>query len=361
MLKVLKYRLLPTDAKKVMLDKTFGCVRYYWNNQVNEFNNFNKETTTFKTSTEIRNSIEWMQEVSAAAIQQKEIDFKEFKKQYFSKDRKAKIRRPHFKSKYDRQSFRLPNQKFSIKDNKIRLEKIGQVKYVCDRLLPENSRLMSVTVSKDTTGKYFASVLVETEITKFTKTGEQIGIDVGLKEFATLSNGEVIKNERYFRKSQAKLRIAQRRLSRKKKGSSRRKKAKLKVARLHKKVANQRTHFLQTLTTSLVKRFDTICVEDLNVAGMIKNKKLAKSIADASFSQFFSMLKYKCEWHGKDLIKIYRFTPSSKTCSSCGHKKEQLKLSERTFKCEKCGHEENRDLNAAKNINAFGVAKAKRA
>jgi putative transposase len=364
MLRAYKYCLVPNVKQSIVLNKTFGCVRYYWNKQVESFNSYDKETNpvvSFKTSTEIRKENEWMQDVSAAAIQQKEIDFKEFKKQHFSNTRKKHIGRPSFKKRNDRQSFRLPNQKFSIIENKIRLEKIGKIKFIEDRPLPNNCKLMSVTVSKDTFGKYYASILVETEIKQFERTNKTIGIDVGIKEFATLSDGIVINNPHYFRDSQAKLKKAQRRFSRKKKGSSRCKKCKLKVAKIHKKIANQRENFLHNVSTKIVKDYDVISIEDLNVAGMVKNHKPAKSISDVSFSKFFSMLDYKCKWYGKELVKIPRFAPSSKTCSSCGNVKKEIKLNERTYKCDVCGHEMDRDLNASININCIGVEMLKRA
>jgi putative transposase len=363
-LKSYKYCLVPNVKQSIVLNKTFGSVRYFWNKQVETFYSYDKENNpvvSFKTSTEMRKENEWMQEVSAAAIQQKEIDFKEYKKQHFSNTRKKHIGRPSFKKRNDRQSFRLPNQKFSIVENKIRLEKIGKVKFIQDRPLPFNCKLMSVTVSKDTCGKYYASVLVETEIEQFEKTNKTIGIDVGIKEFATLSDGTIINNPHYFRDSQSKLKKAQRRLSRKKKGSSRYKKTKLKVAKIHKGIANQRDNFLHNVSTKIVKDYDVISIEDLNVAGMVKNHKLAKSISDVSFSKFFSMLDYKCKWYGKELVKIPRFAPSSKTCSSCGNVKKELKLSDRTYKCDVCGHEQDRDLNASLNINRIGVEMLKRA
>jgi len=347
-----------------MLSKTMGCVRAFWNMQVAVFNSYDKETNPspiYKNTTEVRKEFLWMQEVSYKAIQQKENDFKEFKKQHFSKTRKKQIGRPKFKKKGVRDSFRLSNDKFYIKYGSIRLSKIGFVKFVQDRPLPENSKLMSVTVSKDSTGAYYASILVETVIEQLPKTNKSVGVDVGIKEFATLSDGQVIANPKYFRESQAKLRKAQKSLSRKKKGSSRRNKAKLKVARLHKKVANQRYFFLHNVSTNIVRQFDTICIEDLNVAGMVKNRKLAKSISDASFSKFFDMLQYKALWYGKEVVKVGRFYPSSKTCSDCGAVKKQLNLSERTYCCENCGLVIDRDLNAALNIKALGVNSAIRA
>ena len=246
MLKAFKYRLLPNNTQKLLLNKTFGCVRFAWNQNVNTFNSYNKDTNptpTYLTSTQLRNEYEWMKEISASPIQQKEIDFKEFKKQKFNTKRKKSVGHPSFKSKHDKQSFRLPNQKFSIIGNRIRLEKIGRVKMVIDRELPIG-KLMSVTVSKDSIGDFYASILIETNIPPFEKTNKQVGIDVGLKEFLVSSDNEVVKNPKFFRESQSKLQKLQRRLSRKKKGSNRRIKLKLKVAKIHKKIANQRNHFL---------------------------------------------------------------------------------------------------------------------
>lgn len=347
-----KYILTPNKTQQILLNNTFGCVRYFWNKQVEAFN----KREEFKSSTQYRNENAWMGEVSAGALQQKELDFKQYKNQRFSKTRKKSIGDPRFKRRTDKQSFRLPNRKFNVGDRYIRLEKIGKVKYIQDRPIPECSKLMSVTISRETDGKYYASVLVEMNIKAFDKTGESIGIDVGIKELATLSNGIIINNPKWFRNSQVKLKQAQRRLSKKKVGSSRFKKCKLKVAKLYKKIKNQREHYLHNFTTKIVKDYDVIAIEDLNISDMIKNKKLSKSISDASFGKIFSMLDYKCKWYGKELIKISRFAPSSKTCSGCGNIKDKLKLSEREYACENCGLVIDRDLNAAKNIKAMGVS-----
>lgn len=177
----------------------------------------------------------------------------------------------------------------------------------------------------------------------------------GLKSFATLSDGVVIDNIKFFREKQSEIAKIQRHLSRKNKGSNRHRKNKIKIARLYNKIANKRNNFLHNVTTSLVNNYDVICIEDLNVSGMLSNHKLAKAISDTSFSMFKSMLEYKCNWYGKELVVIDRFYPSSKTCSKCGWKKEDLTLSDRVFKCENCGIEIDRDLNAAINIQRVGV------
>lgn len=204
-------------------------------------------------------------------------------------------------------------------------------------------------------GQFFISILVETEQYNKLKTGKTIGIDLGIKTLVTLSDNTIIDNPHYLRESQAKLKRMQQNLSRKKKGSKRRDKCRLKVARLHQKIANKRSWLIHNITTMLVNNYDIICIEDLNTSGMLKNNRLAKSISDASFSMFRSRLEYKCDWYGKEIVVIDRFYPSSKTCSSCGWKKEDLTLSDRIFVCENCGNKIDRDLNAAINIKRMGV------
>ena len=352
-LKAFKYRLYPTAQQQILLNKTFGCVRVVWNHNVEVFNKFDKKLTEQEqplSTTQLKKKFAWMNEVSAAALQQKEMDFKAFKKNYFSKSRKKKIGRPSFKNRDSHQSYRLPNQKFTLNDSSIRLEKIGKVKLVVDRAVPVGCQFMSVTVSKNVCGQFFASVLVECEVIQKPKTGKTIGLDIGIKTFLTGSDGLTVENPSYFRESQAELRQAQQHLSRKKKGSVRRKKARLKVAKIHNNIANQRNTFIQQITTKLINAYDFIAIEDLNVAGMVKNRKLAKSISDASFSEFYAVLSYKAAWYGKAVVKVDRWFASSKTCSCCGWKNEKLTLSDRTFNCSSCGLEKDRDLNASENI-----------
>ncbi|MEY3761028.1 MAG: hypothetical protein RIR39_2519 [Pseudomonadota bacterium] len=352
-LKAYKYRLYPTAQQEVLLNKTFGCVRVVWNHNVEVFNKFDKNLTEQEqplSTTHLKKKFAWMSEVSAAALQQKEMDFKVFKKNYFSKTRKKKIGRPSFKNRDSHQSYRLPNQKFTLHASSIRLEKIGKVKLVVDRVVPMGCKFMSVTVSKNKCGQFFASVLVECDIIQKPKTGKTIGLDIGIKTFLTGNDGFTVENPKYFRESQAELKQAQQHLSRKKKGSVRRKKAKLKVSRIHNNIANQRKTFIHQITTKLINEYDFIAIEELNVAGMVKNHKLAKSISDASFSEFYSVLSYKAAWYGKEVVKVDRWFASSKTCSCCGWQDKELTLSDRTFKCKACGMEKDRDLNASENI-----------
>ena len=212
-----------------------------------------------------------------------------------------------------------------------------------------------LNVSKNRAGQYFVSVLVETEQCYKQKTSKTVGVDLGIKTLATLSDGIAVENPHFLCENQAKLKRMQRHLSRKKLGSNRRNKCRLKVSRLHRDIANKRSWYMHNLTTMLVNNYDVICIENLNASGMLQNHKLAGSVYDASFSMFRNQLEYKCRWYGKELIVIDRFYPSSKTCSRCGWKNKDLKLSDRTFVCKDCGLEIDRDLNAAINIQAVGV------
>ena len=356
--KAFKYRIYPNVKQVIKLAQTFGCIRVIWNANVDSFNSYNKETNPNPKTIEKKDLIDdkpWLNDVSATAIQQKIRDSNQTNKHFFNKNTKTKIGRPSFKKKSENQSYRLTNQKFSLRGNKIRLEKIGLIKIVIDRSIPENARLISCTVSKNCSGQYFVSILVDLDIDKKIKTNKNVGVDLGLKHFATLSDGKTIENPRYFRESQSVIAKIQKYMSRKKKGSNRYKKNKLRIARLYNKIVNRRNFFLHNITTSIVSNYDIICIEDLNMFGMLSNHKLAKSISDASFYSFRSMLEYKCKWYGKELIVIDRFYPSSKTCSKCRWKKTDLKLSDRIFECKNCGNKIDRDLNAAINIERVGV------
>ena len=350
-LKAYKYRIYPSDEQEIMLAKTFGCVRFVWNKLVENFNN-NDGTLVDEKTLKDQEEFEFLKEVSASTLQQKRMDFVETKKQFFNTKRKVKLGRPSFKKKSNRQSFRLSNQKFKLdqENGLLKLEKISWIKIVMDRNIPDDVDFRSITVSKTPTGKYFVSILVQQELNPIPSSGKVVGIDLGLKDLFILSNGQVINNPKWFRKNQAKLKKEQKHLSRKVKGSNRYNRQRIKVAKIHEKTTNSRTYFLHNISTALVNTFDLIVLEDLNVSGMLKNRKLAKSISDASWSTFVFMLEYKCNWYGKMLVKIDRFFPSSKTCSNCGHKEDKMPLSIREWICPSCGSTHDRDLNASINI-----------
>lgn len=263
---------------------------------------------------------------------------------------------PQFKKKSNKQSISYP-QGIKIETNKVFLPKVGWVKF--DKSRDIVGRIKTCTVSKSTTDKYFISI--QCEITTDEAKKERIrketavGIDLGIKSFAVTSDSEVFENQKHLHKNLRRLRVEQRKLQRCKKGSKRREKQRLVVAKLHEKITNQRNDYLHKLSTYLVEKYGTICVEDLNVEGMLSNKRLALSIGELGFNSFVRMLEYKCEWRGKNFIKIGRFEPSSKRCHHCGYINHNLTLKDREWICPECGAIINRDYNAALNIRDYGL------
>lgn len=346
MVKAYKYRIYPNKTQSQKLNQTFGCVRFCWNKWVESFNN---QEVNYQNSTELKSEFLFLNEVSAASLQQKQRDFLEYKKQYFSKKRKSKVGRCSFKSRKSRQAYRLPNQKFKIKDNKIRLEKIGWIKFDNHRSVPENVKLISITISKNTINQYFCSIAFEQEKEIQKSSNPSVGIDLGLKDLAVLSDGLVFENPKFFSENQAELRVAQKHLSRKVKGSNRWNKQRIKVAKIHQKIANRRSWHLHNVTTYISDNYSDIGLEDLHIKGMVKNRKLSKSVSDTSMRTFRNLLTYKAKERGNDVVLLNRFEPSTKECFSCGNIQD-MKLSDRIFKCTCCGFVMDRDLNAAKNI-----------
>ncbi len=361
-LKAYKYRLYPTKTQGKYLNEVFGSVRFVWNQLVANFNSYSKDTPTIPMSEKILKDnpeYSWLNKISSVVLQQKRMDFDDAKNQFFCKTRKVKLGRMKFKKRgVSSESFRITGQKcgnnqIDLETSRIKLPKMTPVKMVIDKKFTGTVR--NVTVSKNKAGQYFASILVDELINLKPSTGRSIGIDLGLSHLAILSNGMKIENPRWFRENQSKLKRGQRKLSRKTKGSSSYEKQRIKVAKLHLKVANQRKWVYQNLSTWLVNNYDTICMEDLNVAGMVKNRKLAKSISDAAWSSLVRMIEYKATWYGRTFVKINRFYASSKTCSCCGTKVESLDLSVRKWTCASCGSTHDRDLNAATNILNQGL------
>jgi putative transposase len=265
---------------------------------------------------------------------------------------KRKVGKPKFKSKKSaKDAFYLCNTNQRIRDGKLFVPNIENGVRMSEEVR-FSGKIMSYTVSRDV-DRWYVSILVETEVEELPKTGKTVGVDLGIKTLATLSDGTVVENPKLLRKSLNKLARKQRELARKQKGSKNREKARIKVAKLHRTVRLARLDVLHQVTTKLVRGYDTIVTEDLNVKGMVKNRKLARAISDCGFGMFRTLLENKCKMYGKTLIIADRFFPSSKTCSKCGCKKEELKLSERTFTCEKCNFEIGRDLNAAINLERW--------
>jgi len=268
---------------------------------------------------------------------------------------KKRAKFPNFKSKHSKNSFTVP-QSASVASGRLFIPKFKEgIKCRVHRNI--KGKIGKVTITKTPSGKYFVSVFTEEEyITSLEKTNKSVGVDMGLKDLLITSEGETFKNNRYTRRYERKLAMAQRHLSRKKNGSRGFENQKLKVARLYEKIANSRADYLHKCSISIVRRYDTICIEDLNVKGMVKNHHLAKSISDASWGKFISMLTYKTEWYGKKVVKIDRFFPSSQTCHVCGYlNKETKDLSVREWECPVCHAHHDRDVNAAINILRFGL------
>jgi len=362
--KSFKYKIYPNNQQATLLDKHFGCARWIWNwalaEKIRVYEDSGKSLSRFKLQAQIpglkRGDQSWLTEVNAQSLQASLLFLDRAFMNFFRK----KTKFPRFKKKTDKQSFQVPQRgEIDFKNGKLVIPKF-QEGIRCKISREFEGETKTFTVSKTTTGKYFVSVLVETpqeipEKQPITEDGT-VGIDVGIKTFATLSTGEEIENPKFLREELARLKVLQKRASNKKKGSENRKKAFKKVALLHEKIANRRNDFLHKLTHRLTNenQIDSIATEDLNIAGMMKNHCLAQAIADVSWSEFFRQLDYKTEWNGKNILKIGRFEPSSRTCEVCGKVNKELKLSDREWNCE-CGATHDRDKLAARNIKRFAL------
>lgn len=359
MLIAYKYRLYPNKEQQEIFAKTFGCVRFIYNRMLSDKIKYYEETKQKLNNTpaQYKKEFEWLKEVDSLALANAQMNLQTAYNNFF---RSPKNGFPKFKSKKkNRNSYTTNNQKGTVRfiDGKLRLPKVGLVKIRQHRKIKESGVIKSATISQTPSGKYYVSILVEQENEKYlSKTNKNVGIDLGIKDFAITSDNQKISNPKYLAKSEKKIVKLQRQLSRKSKGSNNRNKARIKLARAWEKITNQRTDFLQELSTELIRNYDVICLEDLNVSGMVKNHNLAKAISDCSWSEFVRMLQYKAEWYGRIISKIDRFYPSSQTCNCCGCVNPITKdLSVREWTCPKCGVTHDRDVNAAKNILKQGL------
>lgn len=357
-----KFRLYPNKSQIDLLERHFGCTRfvynYFLNQRIEQYRLTGKSDNYYsqaKALTALKRQEEtaWLKEVNSQTLQFAIRCLEEAYVNFFQK--RAKF--PKFKSKRSKNSFTAP-QFASITDKRLFIPKFKEgIKCHVHREI--KGKIGKVTVSKTPSGKYFVSVFTEEEYeTLLENTNKSVGLDMGLKYFIVTSDGEIFKNNRYTIKYGIKLAMAQRHLSRKKKGSRGFENQRLKVARLYEKISNSRTDYIHKCSISLVKKYDTICIEDLNVKGMMKNHHLAKYIADVSWGSFVTFLTYKADWNGKKVVKIDRYFPSSQTCNVCGNVNKEIKdLSIREWECPICHTHHNRDVNAAINILNLGLNK----
>lgn len=356
--KTYRFRIYPNKEQEVLLNKHFGCSRFVYNYFLNErkeqYQNDKKSDNYYaqaKTLTELKKQEDtiWLKEVNSQTLQ---FALRSLDTAYVNFFR-GNAQFPKFKSRKHKNTFTVP-QFGKLEDGKIILPKFkGGIKVKLHREIKGEVGKMSIT--KTPTGKYYVSIFTEQGIEELPKTNKQVGVDLGLKDFVITSDNKKFKNNRYTKKYARELKKAQQHLSRKQKGSNGFEKQKLKVAKIHEKITSCRLDTLHKVSKKLVESYDLISVEDLNVKGMIKNHKLSKHIADASWGNFVTLLQYKCDWYGKELVKVNRFYPSSKTCGDCGWINQELKLSDREWTCKSCGVVHDRDVNASRNILKEGL------
>lgn len=371
-LKSYKFRIYPTEEQEIFFAKSFGCVRKVYNLMLDdrmkayeETKNDTSKKMKFPTPAKYKEEFPFLKEVDSLALANAQLNLDKAYKNFF---RDKSVGFPRFKSKKNPvQSYTTNNQKGTVAliDNKF--VKVPKLKSLIKIKLHRQPKGMikSATISRHSSGKYYISLLCKEEIIEFPKTNSAIGIDLGITDFAILSDGKKIDNNKFTSKIEKKLKREQRKLSRrallaKKKGinlfeAKNYQKQKQKVARLHEKVMNQRNDFLNKLSTEIIKNHDIICIEDLNTQGMLRNHKLAKSISDVSWSSFVTKLQYKADWYGREIIKIDKWFPSSQICSECGHKDGKKALEIREWTCPICHAHHDRDINASINILTEGL------
>ncbi|MFD8008014.1 RNA-guided endonuclease InsQ/TnpB family protein [Streptomyces mirabilis] len=358
-----KYRFHPTHAQAAELSRTFGCVRKVYNLALaarteawarQERVNYN-QTSAMLTAWKKTGELAYLNDVSSVPLQQTLRHLQAAFTNFFAR----RVKYPRFKSrKKSRKSAEYTSSAFRFRDGKLTLAKMTEpLAVVWSRPLPEGMAPSTVTVSQDAAGRWFVSLLCEDpSVQPLPATGQAVGVDVGLDHLLTLSTGEKIANPRHERRDRTRLAKAQRNLARKARGDgANRRKARLKVAKIHARIADRRRDTLHKLTTRLVRENQTIVIEDLAVCNMVKNRKLARAISDAAWAQFRCLLEYKAAWYGREVIAVDRFFPSSKLCSHCGTLQEKMPLSVRTWTCD-CATTHDRDVNAAKNLLAAGLA-----
>jgi putative transposase len=362
MQKAFKYRFYPTTEQESLLRRTMGCARLVYNKalaarteawySLQERIDFVK-TSSMLTAWKKEEGLDFLNEVSSVPLQQGLRNLQKAFTNFFA----GRAKYPSFKKKSNGGSAEFTKAAFRWRDGQVFLAKCADALPIrWSRDLPFECEPSTITVKLEPSGRWFVSLLVDTDIPQLPKSDKQIGLDVGITSLIATSNGDKIANPKHFKQLRKKLKRVQKALSRKQKGSNNRYKARVKVAKIHAQITDARTDFLHKLTTQLVRENQTIVVEDLAIKNMVKNHKLALSISDASWGELIRQLSYKCEWYGRELIKIDRWFPSSKRCGNCGHIVDKLPLNIREWECGVCHTKHDRDINASKNILAAGLA-----
>jgi len=360
--KAFKYRFYPTSEQETLLRRTMGCARLVYNKALaarteawykRQERVGYAETSAMLTQWKKQEDLQFLNEVSCVPVQQGLRHLQTAFTNFFA----GRSKYPNFKKKHHGGNAEFTKSAFKWRDGQVYLAKCAEPLAIrWSRNIPECAQPSTITVKLSPSGRWTVSLLVDVQIETLPESPNQIGLDLGITSLIALSNGEKVANPKAFKAKRRKLRKAQKALSRKKKGSNNRHKARLKVAKVHAEISDARNDFLHKLTTRLVRENQMIAVEDLSVKNMVKNHKLALAISDASWSELVRQLEYKCDWYGRTFVKIDRWFPSSKRCGHCGHIVDKLPLNIREWDCPKCNTHHDRDINAAKNILAAGLA-----